>query len=256
MPERIQKVLASAGVASRRAIEQMILEGRIAVNGKTVYRLPVMIEPGKDRVTVDGQGIRLSRNERAGRVYVMMHKPRGVYCTNVAQGVQKRAIDLLPEGFPRVFPVGRLEADSTGLLLLTNDGELVSRLTHARYKVPKGYRVVVDGEIDKAATEKLQAGIWLADPRKGGGFKTGKCRIKTLKRTGDRSLLEITSEDGRNLELRRAFAKFGHKLRDVMQTRLGPLSLGDLRPGEHRALLPKEIKLLRQAVRAEKPDQP
>src|SRR5690242_14885713 len=119
MKERIQKVLANAGVDSRRNIEEMILQGRISVNGRVAKRLPVMVDPEVDQIAVDGEAVKLKSPKVAKRVYILMNKPKGVYCTNVAQGVQKRAIDLLPEDFPyRVYPVGRLDAESRGLLLL------------------------------------------------------------------------------------------------------------------------------------------
>ena len=135
MKQRIQKILANAGVDSRRNIEQMILQGRITVNGKTPHRLPVLIDPDTDKVSVDGQAIRLvtQTGKPQKRLYFLLHKPRGVYATNVAQGVQTRAIDLLPPGLAkraRLYPVGRLDAETKGLLLLTNDGELTNRLTH------------------------------------------------------------------------------------------------------------------------------
>src|SRR5579859_4669409 len=128
MKERIQKVLANAGVASRRNIEEMVLQGRVAVNGKVVRQLPVLIDPAEDRVTVDDEPVRFGTRRATQRVYLIMNKPRGVYTTNVAQGAQTRAVDLLPPDFAtRVYPVGQLDADSKGLLLLTNDGELTNR---------------------------------------------------------------------------------------------------------------------------------
>src|SRR5216117_4174251 len=121
MKQRIQKLLAAAGVASRRHVEEMIGQGRIAVNGKIVFALPVMVDPVRDKVAVDNQPVRLRHREDERRIYLLLNKPKGVYSTNVAQGEQTRAIDLLPPDFPRVYPVGRLDADSKGLLLLTND---------------------------------------------------------------------------------------------------------------------------------------
>lgn len=141
MKERIQKVLANAGVASRRNVEEMVLEGRVSVNGKVVTQLPVLVNPERDEVSVDGDVVRLGSPQIEKRFYIIMNKPKGVYSTNVAQGEQKRAIDLLPPDLPaRVYPVGRLDADSKGLLLLTNDGELTNKLTHPRYGIPKTYR--------------------------------------------------------------------------------------------------------------------
>src|SRR5688572_19081137 len=131
MKERIQKVLGNAGVASRRAIEEMVLEGRVSVNGRTVTKLPILVDPEKDKVEVDGELIKLKAPQLSRRFYILLNKPKDVYSTNVAQGAQVRAIDLLPREFQaRVYPVGRLDAESKGLLLLTNDGDLTNRLTH------------------------------------------------------------------------------------------------------------------------------
>src|SRR5690348_6741323 len=224
MKERIQKVLANAGVASRRNIEEMVLQGRVAVNGKLVRELPVLIDPDEDRVTVDNEPVRFGGRRSTERVYLVMNKPRGVYSTNVAQGAQTRAVDLLPPNFAtRVYPVGRLDADSTGLLLLTNDGELTHRLTHPRYGVPKTYRAVVDGYMTPQLVEELEKGVWLAD-REGQGFKTGRTHIKIARRSRDKSVLEITIREIRNRQVRRMLAKLGHKVRDLTRIRMGPLT--------------------------------
>src|SRR6185369_5265768 len=154
--------------------------GRVAVNGKVVYALPVLIDPARDKVTVDDEPVHLRDRER--RVYVLMNKPKGVYTTNVAQGEQRRAIDLLPPDFPRVYPVGRLDAESRGLLLLTNDGELTNRLTHPRYGVAKTYRATVEGFIKPGALQEVEQGVWMADPKTGKGFKTGRSHIRIVRR--------------------------------------------------------------------------
>src|SRR5439155_17371994 len=128
----------------------------------------VLIDPAKDKIEVDGESVRLRGEHASRRLYFVMNKPKGVYTTNVAQGVQTRAIDLLPQHLPgRVYPVGRLDAESKGLLLLTNDGELTNQLTHPRFGVAKTYRAVVDGYVDPASVQRLEKGIWLADTRSG-----------------------------------------------------------------------------------------
>ncbi len=246
MKERIQKVLANAGVASRRAVEEMIQQGRITVNGRVVFSLPVLIDPERDKVKVDDEPVRLKSKESEARVYVLMNKPKGVYSTNVAQGEQTRAIDLLPPDFPRVYPVGRLDAESRGLLLLTNDGELTNQLTHPRYGVAKTYTAVVDGYLTPAVLDELQHGVWLADPHKGKGFKTGRSRIKILKRSRNQTICEITIREGRNRMVRRMFARMGHKVRDLTRTRMGPLTLERLQPGQFRMLAPKEVRALKE----------
>lgn len=247
MKERIQKTLANAGVDSRRNIEKLVLEGRVAVNGQILRKLPVLVDPDHDQIQVDGQNIRAARRREQQRVYLLLNKPKGVYSTNVAQGVQTRAIDLLPPGLPqRVYPVGRLDAQSKGLLLLTNDGELTHRLTHPRFGVPRTYRAVVDRNVGPLAIAQLEKGIWLADARTGKTRKTGKCQVHVLKRMTDKTVLEITMREGVNPEIRKILAKLGHKVRDLTRTRLGSLSLEDLPPGKVRQLLPREVRDLKK----------
>jgi len=247
MKERIQKVLAGVGVGSRRGVEEMVRQGRVEVNGKTLIELPILVDPERDKIVVDGEPIRFKSKRAAERVYLVMNKPRGVYSTNVAQGAQTRAIDLLPPNFgPRVYPVGRLDAESKGLLLLTNDGDLTNRLTHPRYGVPKTYRAVVDGFVTPKVVQELERGVWLAD-KSGKGFKTARSHIKVAKRSRDRSVLEITVREGRNRQVRRMLAGLGHKVRDLTRIRMGPLRLEGLAPGQFRHLTPRELRELRKA---------
>jgi 23S rRNA pseudouridine2605 synthase len=243
--ERIQKVLANAGVASRRNVEEMVQQGRISVNGRVVTELPVLIDPKRDKVAVDEEPVKLTSPAAAKRFYVIMNKPKGVYSTNVAQGEQTRAIDLLPPDFPaRVYPVGRLDAESRGLLLLTNDGELTNQLTHPRYGVAKTYRAMVDGYVRTETVEELSKGVWLADAKTGKGFKTGRSHIKVAKRSRDKTILEITIREGRNRQVRRMLARIGHKVRDLTRIKMGPLTLEGLQPGQFRLLTPREVRAL------------
>lgn len=256
MKERIQKVLANAGVGSRRNIEEMVRQGRVSVNGKARVDLPILIDPDRDKISVDDEPLKLNSPRSTDRIYLLMNKPRGVYSTNLAQGAQTRAIDLLPPDFPRVYPVGRLDAESKGLLLLTNDGELTNHLTHPRYGVAKTYRAVVDGYITPQAVQELEKGVWMAD--KGGrGFKTGRSHIKITRRSRDKSILEITIREGRNRQVRRMLARLGHKVRDLTRTRMGSLTLDGLAPGQFRPLSPRELRDLRRAGKHEegRPDQ-
>jgi pseudouridine synthase len=254
MKERIQKILANAGVASRRAVEEMIQQGRVAVNGRVMTELPILIDPQKDKVSVDDEPIKLKGKEAERRVYLLMNKPKGVFSTNVAQGEQTRAIDLLPPDFrERVYPVGRLDAESRGLLLLTNDGELTNQLTHPRYGVAKTYKAIVDGFVSPRVVEELSAGVWLADPKSGKGFKTGRSRVKIVKRTRDKSVLEITIREGRNRMVRRMLAKAGHKVRDLTRVRMGPLTLHGLNPGDVRMLTPREVRELKSLAEKKPP---
>lgn len=275
MKERIQKVLGNAGVDSRRKIEEMVREGRVVVNGKVVKRLPVLVDPAADRIEIDGEKIRLPGGRGGGgtgggkkavrgpaadsvgqRLYLLMNKPKGVYTTNVAQGEQIRAIDLLPPNLPgRVYPVGRLDSETRGLLLLTNDGELTHQLTHPRYGVAKTYRATVDGLVRPQAVAELEQGIWVADPKTGKGVKTGRSQVRIIRPGRERSVLEITTREGRNQQVRRMLAKLGHKVRDLIRVRMGPLTLHGLAPGHVRSLTPKEVRELRslpkQRARAE-----
>jgi 23S rRNA pseudouridine2605 synthase len=207
-----------------------------------------MIDPQHDKVRVDGQSIRLATRVSSERIYLLMNKPKGVYTTNVAQGEQRRVIDLLPPGFPqRVYPVGRLDAESRGLLLLTNDGELTNKLTHPRFGVPKTYRAVVDGFLTPQQVQELEQGIWISDPKRG-NYKTGRSRIKMVRRLRERSVLEITVKESRNPQVRRMFARVGHKVRELTRIRMGPLELHGLEAGAFRELTPRELKDLRAAV--------
>lgn len=249
MKERIQKVLAGIGVASRRAIEEMIRDGRVTVNGKVETTLPILVDPAKDKVKIDDEPVRLYGADTSKKYYVLMYKPGGVYSTNVAQGAQTRAIDLLPEDFPaRVYPVGQLDAESKGLLLLTNDGELTNMLTHPRYGIPKTYRVVVDGWVKDDVPEQMRNGVWLAEKVGGKAFKASAKYVKIYKRGRERSVLDITLKEGRNRQVRRMLARLGHKVRELTRVKMGPLTLDGLQPGRFRMLSPKELRELRASV--------
>ncbi|WP_206293399.1 pseudouridine synthase [Humisphaera borealis] len=248
MKERIQKVLANYGVDSRRNIETMILQGRVAVNGRVVTKLPILIDPEKDHVTVDDEPVKLATTRKGKKpvekLYFLLNKPRGVYSTNVAQGEQKLAKDLLPPNLPsRVYPVGRLDADSKGLLLMTNDGELTNLLTHPRYEVPKTYRAEVDGYVTDDEINKLRKGVYLVD-KDGDGSKTEPCIIKITHRSKDQTILEITIREGRNRQVRRMLARVEHKVRDLMRVKMGPLTLLGVSSGKFRPLTPREVKAL------------
>ncbi|HEX4797367.1 MAG TPA: pseudouridine synthase [Humisphaera sp.] len=252
MKERIQKVLGNAGIASRRNIEVMVRDGRIAVNGEVIRTLPILVDIDKDKIEVDGESVRFKthrrgpRDDEDERIYVLMNKPRGVYTTNVAQGVQKRAIDLLPPNFPRVYPVGRLDAETRGLLLLTNDGELTNRLTHPRYGVAKTYRAVVDGFVEQSTLKELEQGVWIRDKAYGKSAKTSGCHAKIVHREREKTVLDVTLHERQNIQARKILAQLGHKVRDLMRTKMGPLSLDRLQAGEFRPLTPREIRSLRE----------
>jgi 23S rRNA pseudouridine2605 synthase len=253
LKQRIQKLLANAGVDSRRNVEEMIRQRRVSLNGRIVTDLPILIDPEVDKVEVDGEPIKLKSDRGGARIYILLNKPKNVVTTNVAQGEQTRAIDLLPPNLPgRVYPVGRLDADAKGLLLLTNDGELTHRLTHARFGVAKTYRAVVDGFVEARTLEILGKGIWLANPG-GGGAKTGPTQIKIVTRTQIATVLDITMREVGNRQIRQMFTKMGHKLRDLTRVRMGTLTLHGLSPGQFRHLTSREVAQLRALSKREKP---
>lgn len=273
MKVRIQKLLARAGIDSRRHVEEMVLAGRVAVNGKKVRTLPVMVDETSDRVDVDGVEVYAPQKTRRGRggsdnaggaaaesgegpsreglVYIVMNKPEKVYSTNVAQGEQLRAIDLLPPGFrTRVYPVGRLDAESRGLLLLTNDGDLTNKLTHPKFGVAKVYRAVVDGFVHGDVIAQMKAGIWLADAAGEAGVKARAAHVEIVKRLRERSVLDITLAEGRNRQVRRMLARLGHKVRTLTRVKFGSLDLNklELKPGESRLLTPREVTALKRSA--------
>ncbi|MEE8169022.1 MAG: pseudouridine synthase [Phycisphaerae bacterium] len=236
--QRLQKILAAAGIGSRRTCEKFIEDGRVRVNGRVARTLPVMVDPAADRITVDGKRIRGER-----QVYYLLNKPRGVLCTHRDPAGRKRAIDCLGRVRERVFPVGRLDATSTGLLLLTNDGGLAERITHPRYGVPKTYRAEVVGRIEPDALDRLRRGVWLAEG------KTAPARARIVHRDRKRTILEITLREGKNREVRRVLARLGHKVRNLKRIAIGPLSLGSLPSGAYRSLTPKELTQLKRSSR-------
>jgi 23S rRNA pseudouridine2605 synthase len=241
---RISKVLAGAGVASRRAIEEMVLEGRITVNGEFVAKLPCFVDLQEDEIRVDGRPV---RRKAAQLQYFLINKPRGVVCTQRDPAGRPRAVDLLPKTPERLFPVGRLDVETTGLLILTNDGDLTEYLTHPSHGVEKTYVAEVEGRMTPGSIEALKKGVYLD------GRRTQRARVKVLRRSAERSLVEITICEGRNREVRRLLARLGHKVRRLKRTGLGPLTDRGLKIGSCRVIRPKEVKQLRECGRASSP---
>jgi 23S rRNA pseudouridine2605 synthase len=234
---RLQKFLSDAGVASRRRAEELILDGRVLVNDQVVDTLPAFMDPRHDRVVVDGALVRTERH-----VYFLVHKPKGVVCTDRDPGGRLRAVDLLPPLKARLFIVGRLDADSSGLLLMTNDGELAERITHPRYGVPKVYRAEVRGRVPANLPEQMKAGVYLSD---------GKARatnVRVTHRGRDASVLQITLKEGRNRQVRRMLARLGHRVTALKRLAIGPLTLKRLPVGAARPLTVREVADLRRAV--------
>ena len=234
--KRLQKVLAAAGVDSRRKCEELILDGRVRVNRTVVDELPAFVDPEKDVITVSGRRIRA-----ANKVYYLLNKPKGVICTSSDPQGRKKAVDLVGAS-ERIFCVGRLDADTTGLIILTNDSELANRLTHPRYGMAKTYVAIVKGQADGAAIEKLKRGIWLAEG------KTARASVKILKRGHRESLVEITIRQGLNRQIRRMLASLDLPVKSLKRTRIGKLNARGLGPGKFRALTKAEVAYLKQAT--------
>jgi len=234
--QRLQKVLAAAGVDSRRKCEELILSGLVRVNRKVVDKLPAFVDPEKDIITVDGRKIQAAR-----KVYYLLNKPRGVICTSRDPQGRTKAIDIIPAG-ERIFCVGRLDADTSGIIILTNDSELANRLTHPRYGLAKTYVVRVKGQIAGEAVEKLKKGIWLAEG------KTGRASVKILKRSYKESLIEITIRQGLNRQIRRMLARVGLPVKSLKRTRIGKLNSRGLGVGGFRTLTKAEVAYLKKAT--------
>lgn len=237
--ERLQKVLASAGVASRRDCEALIVAGRVAVNGKTVHELGTRVDLTYDVVTVDGAPVTRS----AERVYIMLHKPAGYVST--AEDPQGRPIvlDLVPVQ-ARIFSVGRLDVESEGLLLLTNDGELTHQLTHPSFAVEKEYRALLDRPPDPAALRDWRAGVML------NGERTSPAWVELLERSSEGAWIKVVLQEGHKRQIREVARLLGYNVKRLIRVREGSLLLGDLPPGEWRELNPEEIRALRRYATA------
>ncbi len=228
---RLQKVLSAAGIASRRASENLIRQGRIEVNGKLITEQGVRVDPERDTIRVDGSRIPPPRRH----VYVVLNKPRGVVSTMEDPEGRPTLSDYLGRRRERLYHVGRLDTDTEGLILLTNDGDFAHRLAHPSYEVPKTYLAEVEGIVNKHTVEKLKSGITLDD----GPVRPD--RIKLASVASDRSLLVVVMHEGRNRIVRRMFDRVGHPVRQLSRTAVGPVKLGQLGIGELRELTREEL---------------
>jgi len=238
MKERLQKALARAGVASRRAAEDLIREGRVDVNGKTVTRLGTSVDPSLDAIRVDGKPIR----KPAAEVYLMLNKPRGYVTTLRDPQGRPTVLDLLPSRAARVFPVGRLDYQTEGLLLLTNDGELAAALMHPRHGVEKTYLAKVRGNPESAELERLTEGVVLD------GRRTLPARARVVRRAPN-AWLQVGIREGRKHQVRRMLASIGHPVMKLKRVAYGGLTLGRLPVGAYRTLTTPELAALRRAAR-------
>ncbi|RRD49287.1 pseudouridine synthase [Arachnia propionica] len=235
---RLQKVLAAAGVASRRASEILIEEGRVEVNGKVVTEQGRRVDPERDTIRVDGARIPPPRRHQ----YLVVNKPRGVVSTMDDPEGRRTLADLLPRRSERLFHVGRLDTDTEGLILLTNDGEFANRMTHPRYEVPKTYLAEVAGLVEPRTIKRLEKGLRLDD----GPVKPD--RVKLVSRSETRSLLSITLHEGRNRIVRRMMDAVGHPVDRLARTAIGPVRLGQLTVGTARDLSRDELGALLDLV--------
>ena len=239
---RLQKYLAQAGIASRRRAEELIRAGRVKVNGETVTTMGFKVQPGRDVVEVDGKRVELETK----KVYYLLYKPRGYVSTAHDPQGRPKVVDLLQDVKERVYPVGRLDYDTEGLLLLTNDGELTLRLTHPRYGVPKTYEALVEGIPDAQDLSRLAKGVKLED-----GW-TSPAEVKLLWARRGKALLELTLREGRKREVRRMCKAVGHPVIRLRRTKMAFLTLKGLKPGEYRELTKEEVERLYEVVELKK----
>ncbi len=240
--ERLQKVLAAAGLGSRRHCEELITEGRVTVDRKIVTELGTKVDPAMAKIFVDGEAVKVERKR-----YFLLFKPKNVVCTANDPAGRRKAIDLLPQDFGRLFTVGRLDENSEGLLLVTNDGELAHRLAHPKFQVERKYRVLVAGHPTAPILEELKQGHY---------FTEGKFKVRDVRRLGTKgqsTILELTLTEGQNREIRRLLARVGHKVMALIRVAFGPLVLGNLEPGEFRPLSPTEVQALRDFADGKRP---
>ena len=235
---RLQKVLAAAGIASRRASEILIEEGRVEVNGKVVTEQGMRVNPDTDHIRVDGARIPPPRRH----MYLVLNKPRGVVSTMDDPEGRPTLTDYLPRTKERLFHVGRLDTDTEGLIVLTNDGEFANRLAHPRYEVPKAYHVQAAGVMDNRIIRRLEKGVTLDDG------KVKPDNVKLISRGQDRTLLAVTLHEGRNRVVRRMFDTIGHPVDRLSRTAIGPVRIGQLPLGETRELTREELGALLDLV--------
>jgi pseudouridine synthase len=237
-PIRLQKHLADHGIASRRKAEEMICAGKVRVNGQVIRQMGVCIDPEGDSVEVEGRALAVSPPERT----VLVHKPVQVVSTCSDPQGRTTVIDLIPEAWRRgqgLHPVGRLDFESSGALLVTNDGELTFRLTHPRHRLPKTYEVLVAGQPDRRTLALWRTGVLLE------GKRTLPARVEILDDARDRTLLEIALVEGRNRQIRKVAQLLGHPVLRLHRVAIGRLRLGELPPGGSRLLQDAEVKQLR-----------
>lgn len=235
---RINRYLAAAGFGSRRACDELIRRGDVSLNGERVVSLSVLVDPERDEVTVGGAVVEGAEPT----VLLVLDKPAGVMSTAIDTHGRRTVIDIAREaGYTeRLYPVGRLDLDTSGIIIVTNDGDLAYRLTHPRYKVEKTYRVVVRGAVGKDAVERLEEGVEI------GGYRTQPCAVRVIGSRRDATELEVRLKEGRKRQIRRMFKLFEHEVVELRRIAIGDLEFGDLETGGIRPLTREEEKRLRE----------
>jgi len=236
--QRINRILSLAGIVARRKADEMISSGRVVVNECIVRELGTKAIWGKDSIKVDGKEI----PKPSDRIYLMLNKPFGYICSLNDPEERPIVTDLLRDIPQRVYPVGRLDFDTLGLLLLTNDGDLSHRLTHPRYHVPRTYKTTVEGMVTEEVLQALRKGVTLED-----GF-SGSSKAALINRSGEKSVIRLTVTQGRNRLIRHMMDAVGHRTVHLIRTGFGNLDLGNLKPGQYRYLEPDELQALKKSV--------
>ena len=233
MSVRLQKLLSEAGVASRRAAEKLIADGRVKVNGQAITQLGSKVDPDHDEVSVDGKEVRSQR-----KYYIALNKPRGCVCSRKDEHDRPTVYELLPKEWQSVYSVGRLDFASEGLLFLTNDGEFALRLTHPRYGVRKRYVTTVEGRVEVTMLKQLERGVFHD------GERLKAERTWLVSSSGSQSVVDLELAEGKNREVRRMFESLGLTVKRLVRTQIGKIKLGELKSGRWRTLTPTEIKTL------------
>lgn len=234
MEERLQNILARAGVASRRRSGDLIESGSVEVDGSVVTAKGCKLDPDNHNIVVDGKP--LPKEEK--KYYFLFHKPKDVISTVSDTHARKMVTDYFKKVDARLYPVGRLDKDTTGILIITNDGPLANRLSHPKYEVEKEYLVTVEGALSESDCKRLELGIILE------GKKTAPCEISSVRRKGKYTVLKVILHEGRKRQIRRMFEYIGNEVTDLKRTRYAGLTLGGLQVGEYRELSPEEIEAL------------
>jgi len=235
---RLQKALSHAGIASRRKAVEIIESGNVEVNGQIVTEKGLAVDISRDKILVSGKPITLH-----GNVYILTNKPKNCISTTSDTHLRKTVIDLIGDFPQRVYPVGRLDKNTTGLLLLTNDGELAFRLTHPKFGVEKTYEALVRGVVTQKTVEKLQKGLFVD------GKKTAPAKVEIIYTDKEKTKLKIKIHEGRKRQVRLMLLTVGHRVVDLKRVNFGNLSLGTLKPGECRMLTANEVSALKKLVK-------